>query len=235
MFQTLSSSTRGIFLSALVVLGAATSACAVEEPRTLPAPTLDNAKSAGPLQTAVLAGGCFWGIQGVFEHVKGVKQAISGYSGGEASTAKYEMVGRGGTGHAEAVQVTFDPAQISYGQILQIFFAIAHDPTQLNMQYPDRGAQYRSNIFYADATQQKIATAYIAQLDAAKGFSQKIVTRVDALKKFYWAEDYHQDYLIHHPESQYIQTFDLPKIANLRKLMPAVYTPTAAMVAKKPN
>jgi peptide-methionine (S)-S-oxide reductase len=187
------------------------------------APAVDNPKVAGSPQTAVLSGGCFWGVQGVYEHVRGVQQVLSGYAGGEASTAEYETVSTGTTGHAESVKITFDPAQISYGQILQIAFSVVHDPTQRDRQGPDTGSQYRSAVFYADAAQKHIADAYIAQLNAAHAFSQPIVTRVDALRGFYPAEGYHQDYLVHNPSSPYIAMYDLPKVANLKRLFPELY------------
>ena len=171
----------------------------------------------------MLAGGCFWGVQGVYEHVRGVQRVLSGYAGGDAPTAQYESVSTGNTGHAESVKITFAPAQISYGQILQIAFSVVHDPTQLDRQGPDTGSQYRSAVFYADATQKRIAEAYIAQLNAAHAFARPIVTRVDALHGFYAAEDYHQDYLVHNPGSLYIAMNDLPKVANLKRLFPEVY------------
>jgi peptide-methionine (S)-S-oxide reductase len=189
----------------------------------LPAPAVDNPKSAGGAQTAVLSGGCFWGVQGVFEHVRGVQRVIAGYAGGERSTAHYETVSSGDTGHAESVKITFDPAAISYGQILQIAFSVVHDPTQLNRQGPDVGSQYRSSVFYADDTQKHIAEAYIAQLDQAHLFARPIVTRVDPLRGFYPAEGYHQDYLINNPTNPYIVVNDLPKIANFRKTFPELY------------
>ena len=194
----------------------------VEAVRRLPPPTAAS-PAAGPLQTAVLSGGCFWGIQGVFEHVKGIKDVVSGYAGGAAATANYELVSTGTTGHAESVRITFDPKQISYGQILQLFFSVATDPTQLNHQYPDEGTQYRSEIFYADAGQKTVATAYIAQLNQKKAFGRPIVTRVDPLKGFYPAEGYHQNYLTLHPNEPYIAQFDIPKVAALQKLFPEVY------------
>jgi len=197
----------------------------------VPAPTVDQPKAPGELQTAVLSGGCFWGVQGVFQHVKGVSQVLAGYSGGEKATAIYEVVSTGETGHAESVQIKFDPAQVSYGEILQIFFSVAHDPTELNRQGPDSGTQYRSNIFYADADQQRIAEAYIAQLDKAKVFGAPIVTRVDPLKGFYAAEAYHQDFLIHNPDYPYIVFNDLPKIANLKQLFPDAYREQPVTVA----
>jgi peptide-methionine (S)-S-oxide reductase len=195
-----------------------------EPPVSIAPPLLDNPKATGPLQTAVLAGGCFWGVQGVFEHARGVKKVIAGYAGGEKATAQYETVSSGATGHAESVQITFDPAAISYGQILQIAFSVAHDPTQLNRQTPDVGTQYRSAIFYADDTQKKIATAYIAQLEGAHSFPRPIVTKVDPLRGFYAAEDYHQDYLIHNPTQPYIAIYDIPKIENFRRTLPELYS-----------
>ena len=188
---------------------------------SLPAPAVDlTAPADGKTQTAVVAGGCFWGIQAVYQHVKGVKSAVSGYAGGDASTAHYEVVGSGMTGHAESVEIVFDPKQISYGQILRIFFPVAHDPTQLNRQGPDSGTQYRSGIFYANADQERVAKAYIAQLDAAKIFGKRIVTKIEPLKKFYPAEDYHQDYLILHPNQPYIVYNDLPKLEALKRVIP---------------
>ena len=195
-----------------------------EPPVIIAPPAVDNAKTAGPMQTAVLAGGCFWGVQGVFEHVRGVKKVIAGYAGGEKSTAQYATVSSGATGHAESVQITFDPAAISYGQILQIAFSVVHDPTQLNRQNPDVGTQYRSAIFYADESQKKIATAYISQLDNAHAFARPIVTQVDPLKGFYPAEDYHQDYLVHNPSQPYIAMYDIPKIENFRRTFPELYS-----------
>jgi peptide-methionine (S)-S-oxide reductase len=194
-----------------------------EAPVVIPAPAVDNPKAAGPAQTAVLSGGCFWGVQGVFEHVRGVQRVVAGYAGGEKATAQYETVSSGNTGHAESVKITFDPAVISYGQILQIAFSVVHDPTQLNRQGPDVGTQYRSSIFYGDDTQKHIAEAYISQLDRANAFARPIVTRVDALHGFYAAEDYHQDYLIHNPNQPYIMLYDLPKIENFKKTFPELY------------
>ncbi len=184
-------------------------------------------------ETAVFAGGCFWGVQGVFQHTRGVLDAVSGYAGGNQATAHYEMVGSGLTGHAESVQVTFDPRQVSYAQLLQIFFSVAHDPTQLNRQGPDRGTQYRSAIFTTDATQKQTADRYIAQLDAAKVYPAKIVTQVGPLTAFYPAEDYHQDYATLHPESGYISTFDLPKIANLKTMFAPQYREQPVLVASR--
>jgi peptide-methionine (S)-S-oxide reductase len=182
---------------------------------------------SGALQTAVLAGGCFWGTQGVFEHVKGV----AGYSGGEKATASYEMVSTGSTGHAESIQITFDPAVVSYADILQVFFSVAHDPTELNRQGPDSGTQYRSEIFFADETQQKTALVYIAQLEQAHVFSHHIVTRVDPLKGFYPAERYHQDFLVRNPRYPYIVYNDLPKIANLKRELPQIFVDQPVLVA----
>lgn len=174
-------------------------------------------------QTAVIAGGCFWGIEAVFKHVKGVIGATSGYSGGGAKTAYYDMVSAGETGHAESVQITYDPSQISYGQLLKVFFSVAHDPTQLNRQGPDTGTQYRSAIFYSNEEQKRIAQGYIAQLNQAKVFASSIVTQVVALDSFYKAEAYHQDYAARHPNEPYIRFHDLPKVENLRKEFPDLY------------
>ncbi|BCM25110.1 peptide-methionine (S)-S-oxide reductase MsrA [Methyloradius palustris] len=204
-------------------LGVLQSAKAVEPAVAIPLPTLDNPKAAGALQTAVLAGGCFWGVQGVYQHVHGVRKVLSGYSGGDQSKADYHSVSTGTTGHAESVQVIFDPKVVSYGEILQVYFSVAHDPTLLNRQGPDSGTQYRSNIFYADDTQKKIAVAYIAQLDKAKLFRSPIVTRVDPLKAFYPAEDYHQDFLVNNPSYPYIVINDIPKVNNLKKVLPGLY------------
>ena len=175
--------------------------------------------------TAVFAGGCFWGVDAVFKHVKGVSNVVSGYAGGSAATAKYMLVGTGTTGHAESVQVTYDASKVSYAELLKVFFSVAHDPTQLNRQGPDVGTQYRSAIFYANPAQKEIAQNYIAQLDAAKVFGKPIVTQVVPLDKFYAAEDYHQNYLALHPDQPYIVYNDLPKLAELKKEFPAVYKP----------
>jgi len=212
-----------IGLLALPLLGAIVFGFArADEARVLPAPVVDE-RSLAPSETAVLAGGCFWGMQGVFEHVKGVTKVVAGYAGGERHTAEYETVSSGATGHAESVQIAFDAHQISYGQLLRIYFSVAHDPTQLNRQGPDDGTQYRSEIFFTSPEQQKIARAYIAQLEKIHAFSGPIVTRVEPAKGFYPAESYHQDYLIHHPESLYIQINDLPKIGALKRLYPRLY------------
>ena len=190
----------------------------------LPAPTVDAHPATPGLQKAVFAGGCFWGVEAVFRHVKGVQAAVSGYAGGDAKTADYETVSSGLTRHAESVQVTFDPAQVSYGELLRIFFSVAHDPTQLNRQGPDHGPQYRSAIFYTDDDQQRVAQAYIQQLSTAKAFAQPIVTQVVPLPQFYPAEDYHQDYLAKHPMQPYIVFNDMPKLAALKQQFPARYT-----------
>jgi len=190
----------------------------------LPDPVVDAPLAAKPgKQTAVVAGGCFWGIQLVFQHVKGVKNATSGYSGGTVSSPEYKEVGTGKTGHAESVKITFDPAQISYGQLLKVFFSVAHDPTQLNRQGPDTGTQYRSVIFYADEEQKHIAEAYIAQLEQGKLFPSPIVTQVVPLKAFYVAEMYHQNYATFHPDDPYIANNDAPKLDQLRQQLPSLY------------
>lgn len=198
----------------------------------IPPPVLDSPRTEGPLQTAVLAGGCFWGVQGVFEHLTGVRRVVAGYSGGDAESAVYEIVSSGQTDHAESVQITFDPKEVSYGQILQVFFSVAHEPTELDRQGPDTGTQYRSAIFYADETQQRIAAAYIAQLDKARAFPAPIVTRLDPLTGFFNAEDYHQDFLIKHPTYPYIVINDLPKIRNFQQTLPALYQAKPVTVAE---
>jgi peptide-methionine (S)-S-oxide reductase len=211
-------------LVATALLGWRALAPAAEAPAAaLPQPALDNPKHGGPLETAVLAGGCFWGMQGVFEHVRGVHRVLAGYSGGAAGTAHYDDVGTGSTGHAESVQVTFDPAELSYGELLQIYFTVAHDPTELDRQGPDSGPQYRSDIFYGDDTQRRIAAGYIAQLGAARSFGRPIVTRVDPLRGFYPAEGYHQDFYLKNPNEAYIVNNDLPKIHRLAQLFPQYY------------
>lgn len=188
----------------------------------LPAPATDARAAAGP-QTAVFAGGCFWGVEAVFRHTRGVTKAVSGYAGGTKDTADYNTVSSGTTRHAEAVQVTYDPAQVSYGELLRIFFSVAHDPTQLNRQGPDHGPQYRSAVFYGNDEQKRVTQAYIEQLTAAKAFPQPIVTEVTALPAFYPAEDYHQDYLAKHPSQPYIVFNDLPKLAALKEQFPSRY------------
>ena len=197
---------------------------AAESARALPAPAVDAAPTKATSDVVVLAGGCFWGVQGVFQHTKGVTSAVSGYAGGDKRAAHYELVSSGNTGHAESVQVTYDPQQISYGRLLQIFFSVVHDPTELNRQGPDEGTQYRSVIFYGNDEQKRIAEAYIAQLDQAKVFRHKIVTQVVALQAFYPAEAYHQNYAAMHPDNPYIVYNDAPKVANLRKEFPELYS-----------
>jgi peptide-methionine (S)-S-oxide reductase len=213
-------------LLSLIVVFANMIACAGERSGiSIPSPAVDAAISTtNSPQTAVIAGGCFWGIQSVFQHVRGVISATSGYSGGEANTAQYEMVSTGETGHAESVQIRYDPSKITYGQILRIFFSVAHDPTQLNRQGPDQGTQYRSSIFYGNDEQKRIAEAYISQLERAKIFPQPIVTQVVPLKTFYPAEAYHQDYATQHPDNPYIVYNDAPKIAHLREQFPDLYS-----------
>jgi len=199
-------------------------ACGTAAAGAFPEPAADTPKASTSSQaTAVFAGGCFWGVEAVFKHVKGVSTSTSGYSGGAASTAKYMMVGSGMTGHAESVEVKYDPSQVTYGQLLRVFFAVAHDPTQLNRQGPDWGTQYRSVIFYASPEQERVAKAYIAQLDAAKVFGKPIVTELTPLKAFYPAEDYHQNYLALHPNEPYIVFNDLPKLAALKSDLPELY------------
>src|SRR4249919_1742133 len=202
-----------------------------EGARALPPPTVDLPPGQATSATVVLAGGCFWGVQGVFQHVKGVTNAVSGYAGGDRKSAEYETVSSGNTGHAESVQVTYDPRQISYGRLLQIFFSVIHDPTELNRQGPDTGPQYRSAIFPASDDQAQIAKAYIAQLDQAHAFKKPIVTRIEPGRTFYPAEDYHQDYLTQNPTNPYIAINDLPKIEDLKHLMPDVYRAAPVLVA----
>ena len=219
----------------LILLTFCVNACGSEAPVKIPAPAVDPPAAESRLQTAVVAGGCFWGVQGVYQHLKGVKSVLSGYAGGTASTADYETVSGGGSGHAESVQIVYDPAQVSYGQILQVFFSVAHDPTQLNRQGPDTGTQYRSAIFYTNDAQKKVAESYIAQLEKAGVYPREIVTSVDPLKKFYEAEEYHQDYLLNHPDSPYIVIHDLPKVRNFQSLLPALYVakPVTASASKR--
>jgi peptide-methionine (S)-S-oxide reductase len=221
--------------AALVAAAAWFATARAVEGMALPAPVVDAPLAAGAPQTAVLAGGCFWGVQGVFQHVKGVRRVLSGYAGGEAGTAHYEEVSTGRTGHAESVQVEFDPAQISYGQILQVFFSVAHDPTQRDRQGPDVGNQYRSAVFFSNPQQKDIAEHYIAQLDRTRTFGAPIVTRLTPLRRFYPAEGYHQDYLIDHPRQPYIVFNDLPKIAHLKQLFPELYVEAPVRVRAARN
>jgi peptide-methionine (S)-S-oxide reductase len=213
----------------LAALAPALSCCA--EPATVvPAPAQDEPAAGRGSETAVLAGGCFWGVQGVFQHLKGVRQVVSGYAGGSKDTAEYETVSTGRTGHAESVQITFDPREISYGRILQVYFSVAHDPTQLNRQGPDSGTQYRSDIFALDEAQRRVAQQYVAQLDKAGVFRRPIATRIDSFTGFYPAEAYHQDYATLHPDHPYIAYNDLPKIDNLKRLFPDLYRADPVLV-----
>ncbi len=209
-------------VAACMIAGVVTLSPAAGRPLRLPAPTADIPASSST-RSIVLAGGCFWGTQGMFEHVKGVRRVVAGYAGGEAGTAHYEMVGSGQTGHAESIKIEYDPQQISYGQILQLFFSAAHDPTQVDAQGPDEGTQYRSAIFVANDEEKRVAEHYIAQLGASGAFHNPIATRIEALHGFFPAEGYHQDYLIHHPDSMYIVMNDLPKISSLHSLYPELY------------
>ncbi|MDX8432306.1 peptide-methionine (S)-S-oxide reductase MsrA [Mesorhizobium abyssinicae] len=221
-------------LAALVLTVAAaafwqTPAVSAEDAVVIPPPAMDE-KAASGSETAVFAGGCFWGVQGVFQHVKGVSKAVSGYTGGSKENAVYEVVGTGSTGHAESVEITYDPSQVTYGQLLQVYFSVAHNPTQLNYQGPDHGTQYRSTIFAGNDEQKKVAASYIAQLDKAKVFSQPIVTTLETGKTFYPAEDYHQDFLTLNPTYPYIVYNDLPKVANLKTLFPKLYSEKPVLV-----
>ncbi|MCC7271352.1 MAG: peptide-methionine (S)-S-oxide reductase MsrA [Alphaproteobacteria bacterium] len=221
------------FIAAALLLagvGLKVSPSAAEGGRAIPAPAVDLPAGPASPAVAVFAGGCFWGVQGVFQHTEGVRNAVSGYAGGDRATAIYEVVGSGRTGHAEAVAVTYDPARISYGRLLQIFFSVAHDPTELDRQGPDIGPQYRSAIFPADAGQARVAQAYIAQLDRGHAFASPIVTRIEPGHAFYPAEDYHQDFLTRHPTHPYIVFNDLPKIADLKRLFPDLYRAEPALV-----
>ena len=222
----------GLLLVPAVMLGVSqVSVSAQEEAYTIPAPTMDVAP-AGSTAVASFAGGCFWGVQGVFQHVAGVKNAVSGYEGGASDTAQYDTVSGGQTGHAETVQITYDPSVVSYGQLLQIYFSVAHDPTQLNYQGPDHGTQYRSTIFAANAEQAKVAKAYIDQLSAADVYPGPIVTTIETGKSFYPAEAYHQDFLTQNPTYPYIVYNDLPKIANLKSMFPNDYTTKPVLVGQ---
>ena len=225
-------------LLALLGLGTLTGAAmapamAEEKAVVIPAPAADVAPADKSSEVVVLAGGCFWGVQGVYQHVKGVTSAISGYAGGQQNTARYETVARGGSGHAESVQITFDPRQISYGRVLQIFFSVVHDPTQLNRQGPDVGPQYRSAIFPADTEQERIARAYIAQLNEARVFKAAIVTKIEPDRPFFTAEAYHQDYLDKNPMAPYIMYNDLPKISELKKIFPDLYRSKPVLVGAR--
>jgi len=218
---------KSLFRILAVALIGSTLACsaATASPAVaIPDPVVDAPLAATKgKQTVVLAGGCFWGVEAVFEHVKGVSSVTSGYSGGTAKTANYDLVSAGKSDHAEAVRITYDPSVISFGQILKVFFAVAHNPTELNRQGPDTGTQYRSAIFYANDEQQRIARAYVEQLDKAQAFARPIVTQIVALNSYFEAEAYHQNYAVQHPDQPYIVHHDLPKVENLRKLFPALY------------
>ncbi|MDP9127002.1 MAG: peptide-methionine (S)-S-oxide reductase MsrA [Pseudomonadota bacterium] len=210
------------FLACLALVTGLSSSLALAA--SLPEPAVDETVTGKTTdESIVLSGGCFWGVQAVFQHFKGVKEAVSGYSGGEASSAHYDMVSTGTTGHAEAVKITYDPSQLTLGKILEVFFAVAHDPTELNFQGPDHGSQYRSAIFFSTPEQQKIAEAYVAQLDQAKAFSAPIVTKIVPINGFYAAEEYHQNYFKLHPYAPYIVINDAPKVAKLQKLFPDLY------------
>ena len=232
----------GLFRGALAVLalaaaGAAlwqTPAISAEDAVVIPLPAMDE-KAASGSEKAVFAGGCFWGVQGVFQHVKGVSKAVSGYTGGAKDTAVYETVGGGNTGHAESVEITYDPSKVTYGLLLQVYFSVAHNPTELNFQGPDSGTQYRSTIFAEDEAQKTIAQSYIAQLDKAKVFPKPIVTTLETGKTFYPAEDYHQDFLTLNPTYPYIVYNDLPKVANLKQLFPALYSEKPVLVLSASN
>jgi peptide-methionine (S)-S-oxide reductase len=218
-----------VLLLAGVGFWVAASAATNEQP--IPAPVLDEPAGPRTSEVTVLAGGCFWGVQGVFQHVAGVTSAASGYAGGSEATAHYEIVSTDTTGHAESVRITFDPRKISYGRLLQIYFSVAHDPTELNRQGPDEGTQYRSAIFPQSEEQARVAAAYIAQLGQAHVFSAPIVTRIEPGKAFYPAEAYHQNYLTEHPDSLYIAINDLPKLAALKRIFPTLYRPDPVLVA----
>jgi peptide-methionine (S)-S-oxide reductase len=229
-----------ITLAAAIIVVAAwqpwATSVAAEEAVVVPAPAADVQPGLRTREVAVLAGGCFWGVQGVFQHVDGVTRAVSGYAGGEADTASYPRVGRGDTGHAESVEITYDPSKISYGKILQIYFSVAHDPTEFNYQGPDIGPQYRSAIFPINEEQARVAKAYIAQLDQAHVYRDTIVTTIEVGRAFYPAEDYHQDYLTLNPTAPYIVFNDLPKIENLKRMFPELYREVPVLVlAGKPS
>src|SRR5271166_3604988 len=219
----------GAFAAASFAISASTA----EEARLVPPPAVDEKIGGSTAETTVLAGGCFWGVQGVFQHVEGVESAVSGYAGGAAATAHYNMTSRGDTGHAESVRITFDPKTVSYGRILQIYFSVAHDPTELNRQGPDEGTQYRSTIFPMNAEQAQVANAYIAQLNGAHAFRAPVVTTVEENRSFYPAEGYHQDFLVRNPTYPYIVFNDLPKIENLKRLFPGDYRADPVLVGAR--
>ncbi len=234
LFSRASVLAAALLLPALMTLLAGPLSSA-EEGRALPAPVIDEPAGAATSETAVLAGGCFWGVQGVYQHVEGVTSAVSGYAGGEKETAQYYTVGRGTTGHAESVRITFDPRKVSYGRILQVYFSVAHNPTELNRQGPDAGAQYRSAIFPANAEQARMAEAYIGQLNKAHVFDGAIVTKIEPDKMFYPAEAYHQDFLVQHPNHPYIAINDLPKIGQLKRLFPDLYRSDPVLTSAPTN
>jgi peptide-methionine (S)-S-oxide reductase len=232
----ISSFKRGAAFPALILVGLLSAAGFVatrstaEEARVVPTPAVDEQTDGKTFEVAVIAGGCFWGVQGVFQHVAGVTNAVSGYAGGEQATAHYEMTSSGTTGHAESVQITYDPRKITYGRILQVYFSVAHDPTELNRQSPDEGTQYRSTIFPLNDEQARVAKAYIVQLDGAHVFHTPIATTIEPGKTFYRAENYHQDFQAKNPSYPYIVFNDLPKIANLKRVFPALYRPDPVLV-----
>jgi peptide-methionine (S)-S-oxide reductase len=229
-------------LAGVAALGVVVALClvfagAAQTATLIPAPTVDPAPRDDRSQTAVIAGGCFWGIQAVFQHVKGVTRVLAGYAGGAKDTAVYETVSTGRTGHAESVEIMFDPHQVSYGRILQIYFSLAHDPTELNRQGPDVGTQYRSAIFYANDEQKRVAQSYVAELTRAGVYPRPIVTKLGPLVAFYPAEAYHQDYAVLHPNNPYIAAYDLPKLNDLKRLFPNLYRelPVTVMAATNSN
>jgi peptide-methionine (S)-S-oxide reductase len=214
------------------IVGLRISSSSAESARVIAPPVVDEPAGQAQSEVAVVAGGCFWGVQGVFQHVDGVTSAVSGYAGGAKETAEYDKVGSGRTGHAESVRITYDPRKVSYGRLLQIYFSVAHDPTELNRQGPDVGTQYRSTIFPTSEAQAKVAKAYIDQLDQAHAFGAKIVTTIEPGRTFYPAEGYHQDYLTLHPNQPYIAINDLPKVANLKRLFADSYRTDPVLVGK---
>jgi peptide-methionine (S)-S-oxide reductase len=238
MKRIVGSAPRALFVAALLALAALairSYPATAEGAHALPTPAVDASLGQATSAVVVLAGGCFWGVQGVFQHVKGVTSAVSGYAGGDKEAARYEIVSSGTTGHAESVQVTFDPRQLSYGRLLQIFFSVAHDPTELNRQGPDVGTQYRSAIFSTNAEQADVAKAYIAQIDQAHVFKKAIVTRIEPDRTFYPAENYHQDFLARNPTYPYIVIYDLPKIKDLKRFFPDLYRAAPVLVAGVPS
>ena len=218
-------------IAALAIIALHFTPTMAETARAIPAPVIDEQSGQATSEVAILAGGCFWGVQGVFQHVDGVTNAVSGYTGGDKKTAEYQTVSTGTTGHAELVRITFDPRKISYGKLLQIYFSVAHDPTELNRQGPDTGTQYRSAIFPTTAEQARVAKAYIDQLSQAHVFNAAIVTRIEPDRTFYPAEAYHQDYLTRHPNNPYIVYNDLPKVEGLQRMYPALYRADPVLVA----